>query len=275
MGSSDDRFREMFFEEAREHLISLEEGLMDLERRQGDRAHLDKTFRAAHTIKGAAAMVGLEPIARFTHGIEAVLEKIRTGSLAVDSDIITTLLEARDHLAAMVEGDAAGSPTPGSGDLSQRLSDLLRVTPGGPAPAPSGPAPEAGGPSRPEPGSVSGRPAPAISAQTGLALGPLEPAAPTATRDDATAARVDVAGSPSPSSSASPAQSTGPIKPRPRASRAKKKEGGEPKARPRRSKSRAMDKADNIQPAMDDPSIANKKTYWESNGQITRHVRVA
>ena len=137
MGSSDDRFREMFFEEARELLISLEEGLMDLERRQGDRAHLDKTFRAAHSLKGAAAMVGLEPIARFTNGIEAVLEKIRTGSLAVDSDIITTLLESRDHLAAMVEGEAAGSPVPGSGELSQRLSDLLRGTPPGPAPAPS------------------------------------------------------------------------------------------------------------------------------------------
>ena len=69
----------MFFEEVRELLISLEEGLMDLERRQGDRAHLDKTFRAAHSLKGAAAMVGLEPIARFTNGIEAVLEKIRGG----------------------------------------------------------------------------------------------------------------------------------------------------------------------------------------------------
>jgi len=258
LGSSDDRFREMFFEEARELLISLEEGLMDLERRQGDRAHLDKTFRAAHSIKGAAAMVGLEPIARFTHGIEAVLEKIRAGSLAVDSDIITTLLEARDHLAVMVEGDAAGSPIPGSGDLSQRLSDLRRVTPPGPAPAPSSPAPKAGGPSRPEPGSVTGRPAPAIPAQTELPLGPPQPAAPAATPDDATAARADVAGSPSrsPSSSASPASGTGPIKPRPRASRAKKKEGGEPKARPRQSKSRAMDKAAPTGPAGAGPSAA-------------------
>src|SRR3954447_8443392 len=119
----------MFFEEARELLISLEEGLMDLERRRGDRAHRDKTFRAAHSLKGAAAMVGLEPIARFTNGIEAVLEKIRGGTLAVDSDIITTLLESRDHLAAMVEGEAAGSPVRGSGDLNQRLTDLLRGTP--------------------------------------------------------------------------------------------------------------------------------------------------
>ena len=38
--------------------------------------------------------------------------------------------------------------------------------------------------------------------------------------------------------------------------------------------SRAIDAAGKIQPAMDDPIIANKKTYWESNGQITRHIAV-
>jgi len=116
----------MFFEEARELLISLEEGLMDLERKQTDRAHLDKTFRAAHTLKGAAAMVGLGSISEFTHNIEAVLERIRSGLLAIDSDIITTLLEARDHLAAMVEAESAKSPIPHSTELAQRLAALLR-----------------------------------------------------------------------------------------------------------------------------------------------------
>lgn len=38
--------------------------------------------------------------------------------------------------------------------------------------------------------------------------------------------------------------------------------------------SRAINSAGNVQPAMDDPIIANKKTYWESNGQITRRVRI-
>jgi DMSO/TMAO reductase YedYZ molybdopterin-dependent catalytic subunit len=38
--------------------------------------------------------------------------------------------------------------------------------------------------------------------------------------------------------------------------------------------SRATDMAGNVQPAMTDPSIANKKTYWESNGQITRRVQI-
>jgi DMSO/TMAO reductase YedYZ molybdopterin-dependent catalytic subunit len=38
--------------------------------------------------------------------------------------------------------------------------------------------------------------------------------------------------------------------------------------------SRAIDIDGNVQPAMDDPRIANKKTYWESNGQVTRHIRI-
>jgi DMSO/TMAO reductase YedYZ molybdopterin-dependent catalytic subunit len=39
--------------------------------------------------------------------------------------------------------------------------------------------------------------------------------------------------------------------------------------------SRAIDRAGNVQPAIDDASIVNKKTYWESNGQITRRIRIA
>ena len=38
--------------------------------------------------------------------------------------------------------------------------------------------------------------------------------------------------------------------------------------------SRAIDTAGNVQPAMDEPVITNKHTYWESNGQITRRVMI-
>lgn len=38
---------------------------------------------------------------------------------------------------------------------------------------------------------------------------------------------------------------------------------------------RATDTAGAMQPAMDDPRIATKRTYWESNGQVTRHIRIA
>ena len=79
------------------------------------------------------------------------------GTLAVDSDIITTLLEARDHLAAMVEAEAAGSPIPASSELTQRLVALLR----GPAQhAPRQPRrPQSAAPARPA-GGRPRRPAP-------------------------------------------------------------------------------------------------------------------
>jgi DMSO/TMAO reductase YedYZ molybdopterin-dependent catalytic subunit len=38
--------------------------------------------------------------------------------------------------------------------------------------------------------------------------------------------------------------------------------------------SRAIDTAGDVQPAMDDPRIAKKRTYWESNGQVTRRIRI-
>jgi hypothetical protein len=39
--------------------------------------------------------------------------------------------------------------------------------------------------------------------------------------------------------------------------------------------SRAVDIQGTVQPAMDDPRIAGKKTYWESNGQVSRRIQVA
>ena len=38
--------------------------------------------------------------------------------------------------------------------------------------------------------------------------------------------------------------------------------------------SRTIDTQGNIQPAPDDPRIAKKRTYWESNGQVTRRIRI-
>jgi two-component system chemotaxis sensor kinase CheA len=223
----------MFFEEARELLISLEEGLMDLERRQGDRAHLDKTFRAAHSLKGAAAMVGLEPIARFTHGIEAVLEKIRGGNLAVDSDIITTLLESRDHLAAMVEGEAAGSPVPGSGDLSYRLGELLRGAP--------------------QPGvGPSGKKIPSQEAMTPTQLPTAPPASTSQVQPtqppwqepskDISQTRASLPAAVDGSSQALPPVDK-PATPKPKTRRSKRpnEEGAPPRPKSRRGKARAMD----------------------------------
>ena len=193
---------------------------MDLERRQSDRAHLDKTFRAAHSLKGAAAMVGLASIAEFTHGIEAVLERIRAGMLAVDSDIITTLLEARDHLAAMVEAEAARSPIPPSSELTQRLASLLRgpdrTGPG--ANTGAGPGSPLPPPSRPQ---VTGDHSPPASS----------PAAPSASSPPASTGRAirEEAGNPPQADPGSPGRKPPPSA-KLRSTRGKAPSAGEPEA---------------------------------------------
>ncbi len=114
-----DRFLSLFFEEAHELLQALEAGLMDLEERQGDREHLDRTFRAAHTLKGAAGMVGLRPIADFTHKVEAVLDDIRAGRMAVTRGAITILLRAKDYLGTALNEAAHGRMTESPADLDE------------------------------------------------------------------------------------------------------------------------------------------------------------
>ena len=130
-----DRFLSLFFEEARELLQALEAGLMDLELRQGDREHLDRTFRAAHTLKGAAGMVGLRPIAEFTHKVEAVLDDIRSGRMAVTRGAITILLRAKDHLGAALDEAVGGRTTEAPADLEEALVGLKegRTVPLGPS----------------------------------------------------------------------------------------------------------------------------------------------
>ena len=102
---------------------------MDLELRQGDREHLDRTFRAAHTLKGAAGMVGLRPIAEFTHKVEAVLDDIRSGRMAVTREAITILLRAKDHLGAALDEAVEGRTTEAPADLEEALVGLKEGRP--------------------------------------------------------------------------------------------------------------------------------------------------
>jgi len=72
-----------------------------------------------------------------------VLEKIRSGSLAVDSDIITRASNLETTSRRYIEGEAAGSPVPGSGDFDATAQmNWLRVSPGaGPGAALAPPSP--------------------------------------------------------------------------------------------------------------------------------------
>jgi two-component system chemotaxis sensor kinase CheA len=91
-----------FITESRELLHEIEMRLLDCEHGRADDETLNALFRAAHTIKGSAGLFGLDDIVAFTHVVESVLDRVRTGTLLLTPLLAATLLECRDHIAALI-----------------------------------------------------------------------------------------------------------------------------------------------------------------------------
>jgi chemotaxis protein histidine kinase CheA len=104
-GSKADLFREMFFEEAHELLRTLESGLPDLAQGAADRARLDRVYRAAHSLKGAALMVGLQAISDLALEMERTLSQVRAGTATWTGDLGLNLSAQHERLVAMVESE--------------------------------------------------------------------------------------------------------------------------------------------------------------------------
>ncbi len=97
-----------FFEEATELLADFEAGLLRLETTPEDSELLNRIFRAAHTLKGNSAMLGLDEIAHFTHALEDLLDRLRKGQRRVTPALVNTLLASADVLRVLLERARAG-----------------------------------------------------------------------------------------------------------------------------------------------------------------------
>src|SRR5258706_8532103 len=96
----------LFFEEAEEGLVAMEQALVALEERPFDTEALQTLFRVAHTLKGNAASLGFVELAEVTHGLEGVLYRLRSGSVAVGREVVDVLLESVDLLREMLAESA-------------------------------------------------------------------------------------------------------------------------------------------------------------------------
>jgi len=105
------RFRETFFQEADEHLAEMESGLLQLEQ-SSDPEVLNAVFRGAHSIKGASATFGFEDVARFTHAMEGLLDRMREGAVEPSASRIGLLLESLDILRRLLEAARSGAVAP-------------------------------------------------------------------------------------------------------------------------------------------------------------------
>src|SRR5574341_337395 len=101
---------EFFLVEAGEHIQSLNKGLLSLEKDPADTAMIDELFRAAHTLKGSAAMMGFQGVSDVAHKTEDMLGQFRSGTLPICKDTLNFLFDSVDAVKLMVDGVAGNQP---------------------------------------------------------------------------------------------------------------------------------------------------------------------
>ncbi|MBW4508459.1 MAG: response regulator [Scytonematopsis contorta HA4267-MV1] len=93
-----------FIEEARDHLNTIEQGLLNLSATLNDSEMVNEVFRAAHSIKGGAAMLGLTSIQRTSHRLEDCFKILKeTPNVEIDQKLESLFLGVSDTLKALLE----------------------------------------------------------------------------------------------------------------------------------------------------------------------------
>ncbi|WP_168735662.1 chemotaxis protein CheW [Cohnella fermenti] len=115
----------LFLDELDEQLQILDERLLELERNSFHPHTIGTIFRAAHTLKGSSAAMGLSRIKELTHQMENIFDLMRGDRLAVSPSLMNVLFECIDAIKAM-----KGDIQQGRGENDRDIGGLLgRLTP--------------------------------------------------------------------------------------------------------------------------------------------------
>ncbi|MBF0496748.1 MAG: chemotaxis protein CheA, partial [Deltaproteobacteria bacterium] len=115
-----------FVAEAKEHLETIEDDFLDLEKQKDnpDYTLVDKVFRAIHSIKGGAGFIGLNNINDLSHNMETLLSMMRSGEIKPESRFIDALLAGVDLLSTLLD-DVENSNEIDISEIRDRLISLL------------------------------------------------------------------------------------------------------------------------------------------------------
>ena len=119
------QYLDVFLEESKEHLESLNQRLLELEKDSGNIAALNEIFRAAHTLKGMSSTMGFDDLADLTHHMENVLSDLKEGILAVDSNVVDVIFKCFDRIQLMIDSiESKGSGAMDNSDLIAVLENI-------------------------------------------------------------------------------------------------------------------------------------------------------
>lgn len=136
---------DLFRAEIETHLPALSEGLLALEKDPRQPKRLEALMRAAHSIKGAARIVGVEAAVQVAHALEDCFVAAQKGAVTLTGDAVDVLLRGVDALAHITPAGAG----PAEDDLPGLLERIAAIRAGaaaaGPVAATGPPTVRAGG----------------------------------------------------------------------------------------------------------------------------------
>jgi len=109
------QFYQVFFEEAGEHLASMESLLLALDVADPDMDELNAIFRAAHSIKGGAGTFGFTDMTEVTHILETLLDKLRKQEMQLTTEMVDAFLQAGDAISMQLAAHR------GEGEVDQQV----------------------------------------------------------------------------------------------------------------------------------------------------------
>ncbi len=92
------QYLEIFIDETKEHLQSLNTQILDLEQDPESEDTINEIFRAAHSLKGMAGTMGYKRMQNLTHDMENVFSEVRNGNIKVGANMIDILFQCLDAL---------------------------------------------------------------------------------------------------------------------------------------------------------------------------------
>src|SRR5690606_18607120 len=122
------QYLSMFIDESNDHLQSLNENMLELEKAPDDIGIVQIIFRSAHTLKGMAATMGFEDLSSLTHQMENVLDLVRNEILKMQDYLFDTLFKSLDALQMMVQDIMQGGD--GKADVQSIVASLQAIVRG-------------------------------------------------------------------------------------------------------------------------------------------------
>lgn len=126
------QYLEIFIDESEEHLQTLSDCIMVLEKEPDNKDTINEVFRAAHSLKGMAGTMGFKRMQHLTHDMENVFQEVRSDHIKVTSGMIDLLFKCLDALEGYVDNIKSTSDegTEDNEVIIKELNDFIAKTEG-------------------------------------------------------------------------------------------------------------------------------------------------